>query len=450
MVTINEEKKRKPTQNLKEFYDAQPPLATDFGKGVGRFGKFVADSAVNDAKIVGAAARGAYESKIPTLLPAVANFGSKLVAGVQEGFTGDKYKPAQFEAKSIKDGVGALMAPFSGNAPPPVAKPATIGTPAQASAGKLPEQTITTLPSDPSRKTPSMQASSDNAVLTSLGIADQKGYKRQTGGIYDTGNAEIYARSNRADGKLNDFAGAGIAGRLPFEARPENAQAVAQAKQNAGSILTSPELLAARNAAIARGDYQAAIDSIDTELAAGKPAAGNLNKMLAELQRMPLNTSDEKSRYKLKLAEYKNAAEAMEGIDRNSIAARGQDVTGDYQRRKLALDESSPDRGIASLQYALQQDLLSGDPNKVAAAQAKLKALGVGPKAKDSIVTGTRKKYENGMVMDEEPYIYDLNKGGFVVGGKNAPPDYTAEDITATAKKYGISEADVKSRLGIQ
>jgi hypothetical protein len=205
--------------------------------------------------------------------------------------------------------------------------------------------------------------------------------------------------------------------------------------------VTSPALLAARNAAIARGDYQAAIDSIDTEMAAGKPGGANLGKMLAALQKMPLDTADQKSRYKLKLAEYEKAASALEGFDRNSIAARGQDITAGYQNRRLDLDESAPDRGIASMQAGIYQDLLSGDPEKVAAAQAKLKAMNA--KGSKYIPLMGRDDMGNPIYMG----AFDESTGRAMMGAGDQAPTITKEQVDAAAKARGITDPKELQRL---
>lgn len=92
-----------PTQNLKEFYEAQPPLAQDIGQGIGRAGNYVARSVENDAKIIGGLARKTYEAPIASALPAIANTSSRLISGIQSGFTGDTYKPREYSALSLKD-----------------------------------------------------------------------------------------------------------------------------------------------------------------------------------------------------------------------------------------------------------------------------------------------------------------------------------------------------------
>lgn len=457
-TTIDDEKKRKiPTlaqamfgggepmpsvqpqsRNYAEMASRQPPVAQSIGEGIGKAAGAVSGAAGKIGEFVGGVARKAYTTPIPSTAPLIANQASQLIAGIQSGATGQKYTPQQFEAKSIGQGVNTI-ANLATKYQPQVAAPKVAQNNATQNAGVVPNVGISA-PPPPVVDRPPMQQPS-NPVLDGLGIQNQTGYKKLTGGIYDTGNADIYGRSNRADGKLNDFAGAGVVGRLNWEQRPENAQAVALAKQNAGATLTSPALIAARNAAAARGDYEGAISSINQELNAGKPLdqRASLNKMLVDLQKMPLDTGDQKSRYKLKLAEYEKAAQAIEGIDRNDITRRGQDITGDIQKDRLDLDEGSPERGIAALQYQLQQDLVSGDPKKVAAAQAKMKALGLGAKAKDNVISGSRKIYnEFGQITGEEPYLLDATTGQPI--GVAAAPTVTREQVDAAAKAKGITD----------
>lgn len=438
------------SKNYADFVAGQPPVMQTVGELIGGIGRGVSDTASTAGNAVGAAAKSAYETPIPNMLPAYANKASELVAGVQSGFTGDKYVPRKFEAKSIADGVNALADFFSGvSGEGAGAKPAarTAAAPAPAakpSGNRVLEQTAATKPNDPSRKTPQMEASASNAVLDSLGIADQKGYRRLTGGIYDTGNAEIYGRSNRADGKLNDFAGAGIAGRMNWENRPENAQAVQDAQTR---VLTSPgisgDLSAARAAAAARGDFEGAINSIDTELAAGKtgPRAA-LDRMLADLRKMPLNTSDEKSRYRLKLAEYEKAAGIANESERNSIAGEFNKGRLGIDRQKLDADVNSPERGIASMQYDLYQDLASGDPKKMAAAQAKMKAMNA--KGNKYIPLMGKDEMGNPVYMG----AFDEATGQAVMGsGQNGTQAVTREQVDAAAKAKGITDPKELQRL---
>lgn len=102
------------------------------------------------------------------------------------------------------------------------------------------------------------------------GVADAgadlgaRGLRQRTGGIYDTGNAPIFAGSNRADGKQNVFVGEGDPNRPNYEQRnPEDVQA-AQARAAADKS----SLVGLAVAKMSEGDLDGAY-----RLAAGDPVA---------------------------------------------------------------------------------------------------------------------------------------------------------------------------------
>lgn len=467
-----------PTQNLKEFYEAQPPLAQDIGQGIGRAGNYVARSVENDAKIIGGLARKTYEAPIASALPAIANTSSRLISGIQSGFTGDTYKPREYKALSLKDMVqraGLNQQPVqptaqaqqnaqpeakpaqpatqaaTTNAAPPAGPPAAAPTsvPKPATTGK-PRGKIAALAT---QATPALTPTNERpfdglaAYQNRIG-AEMRAARQQAEQAYHANETQLAMQ------EYKQKFGVDFSPKYDGD-RPENYRNYAQvdAARKRFAAIGAPRTLTPGQANQTFIDYEQSpeaarsIKSIADMKAAGKvydpmAGAGPVQELrgpisvqtpegiavLEGTQRNEISRPFE-GQY-MKQAEIdattgarKKVGEPLTIGEANATGKETVGLIGDLARVQGAKDVANINEAGANARHNFASNQISQIGLKVLQGkatpeeEARYNAMFGDRKPKDNYVSGTTKQYnEFGQVIGEEPYVIDLRTGQPVVG----------------------------------
>lgn len=352
-------------QNLKDFYkeNQTEPVLTTVGRGM----RPMTDALQERDRIKKTlpVIAGALANQAPKVLgvPAagIANAASRGIADFQTGFTGQKYRPQQFEAKSFSDMFGgqkAMAAPIA--ATPPVAAPtAPVAKPA-ATSSYVPGTGLPSaaqVASDKSRALLAQAASDERLGLTAPAAPTTIDVKRQPNGILS-------------------FTGSGDGAGVKYSGMPNWTSQRGGAGQGAVgqgfNLGEQNQRMAAALQGIQAMDQQKKADSMIDAMASG--AGGPIGVAQNKLAMGALGP----------LLERQMANESAMGINRVNAETqrRGQDLglTGELARAsasrygtevgaKNAAQQLALGKQELDLKAAIAKDGKSGDPEKVAKAR---------------------------------------------------------------------------------